>query len=87
DRLYQLTAENERVVDLKSLAESIEVPAEDYAAIYLSDVVREKLRLDIISGIENEILATPTYIINGKTYTGMLPMDEIKKILAVEQPP
>jgi uncharacterized membrane protein/protein-disulfide isomerase len=87
DRLYQLTAENERVVDLKSLAESIEVPAEDYAAIYLSDVVREKLRLDIMSGIENEILATPTYIINGKTYTGMLPMDEIRKILAVEQPP
>jgi uncharacterized membrane protein/protein-disulfide isomerase len=87
DNLYQLAARHIKAVNLQELADFIDVPADDYVAAYSSNTSREKLRLDIISGIKNEISATPTYIIAGKVYAGMLPMDEIKKILAVEQPP
>lgn len=41
----------------------------------------QKLRRDIISGLKKNITGTPSYIINGKVYTGQIPAEILSSII------
>lgn len=46
--------------------------------------VRQILKKDIWAGMKLEITATPSFVIDGKVYTGELPLDEIEKAVNAE---
>jgi protein-disulfide isomerase len=42
---------------------------------------RQKLQEDIISGLKENIGGTPSYIINDKVYTGLIPSDVLNAVI------
>jgi protein-disulfide isomerase len=57
-------------LDFKELANSVNDPT-----------LRYTLHMDIMYGLKNGIIGTPSYIINGKVYRGQIPPDMINTLL------
>jgi uncharacterized membrane protein/protein-disulfide isomerase len=72
DLLYQW-AGNHREIDLHELASVSGLPAERLAEATQNMGFRERLAADIRLGMEHGVQATPSYLIDGKVYQGVIP--------------
>ena len=80
DLLYGLAGSKESV-DLKQLAEPIEIDANELARALKHPKVRYLLQRDILAGNKLAITGTPTYIINGEIHTGHIPPEVFNKVI------
>ena len=46
-----------------------------------SKPIRDRLKLDIWTGMKKRILGTPAFIINGEIYSAQIPPEIIKKVI------
>ena len=78
DALFNLDFSSNKL-SYKYLAEKTGLKREEIHNAVNNKVVRQFLDYDIYSGMKLKILGTPTYEINGKTYTGNIPGEVLEK--------
>jgi len=82
DALYAAAGAG-RNVDLGEIGAAIGIDARELAAALEHPYYRERLALDIRSGMKLRILGTPSYIIDGELYQGNIPPEVMDRILRV----
>ncbi len=80
DLLYQW-AGNHQEIDLHELASGSGLPAEKLAEASGNMGFREKLAADIRLGMKHAVQATPSYLIEGKVYQGVIPPEAFRGIV------
>jgi uncharacterized membrane protein/protein-disulfide isomerase len=80
DLLYQW-AGNRREIDLHELASMTDLSAERLAEATQNLGFREKLAADIRFGMKHAVQATPSYLIEGKVYQGVIPPEAFRGIV------
>ena len=80
DILYNLPR-NVKTIDLRRIAEQSGMNRKNLAAAIRSEKIRKILSRDIWEGMKLRITGTPSYVIDGKVYTGNIPADVFKKYI------
>jgi len=80
DLLYQW-AGNRREIDLRELASESRLPAERLVEASGNMGYREKLAADIRLGMKHAVQATPSYLIDGKVYQGVIPPEVFRGVV------
>lgn len=80
DLLYQ-QAGNRQEIDLHELASKSGLPAERLAEAPGNKGFRGKLAADIRLGMQHAVQATPSYLIAGKVYQGVIPPEAFRGII------
>ena len=80
DLLYRLVG-HEQVINVKELAESLDLGADELTGFMNDPSSLYQLRYDIWTGNKLGISGTPAYLIDGKVYQGQIPPEIIKKVL------
>ncbi len=80
DALFQL-GRNKSPFNIKFLAEQTKIPVEELSFALTSPDIKKILNHDIVTGMKNRITATPTFLINGKKYTGFIPPEILEEAL------
>jgi len=70
---------NTDVVDIRQVAEKVGLDADELAAALRNRKIRKILTRDIWEGMKHRIIGTPSYIINGKVYQGVIPSSVLKE--------
>ncbi len=71
---------------LKKIAENTGLNSSTLAARIRAPETMQKLQQDISSGLKHQLIGTPSYVINGKVYTGQIPPDILKTIKTLKRP-
>ncbi|MDY6905669.1 MAG: vitamin K epoxide reductase family protein [Thermodesulfobacteriota bacterium] len=80
DLLYEVV-HNADVLDIRWLAKQTGIPAKELAIAIRDRKIKQLLRRDIREGMKLEITGTPSYVINGKVYEGIIPPEILKKAM------
>jgi len=70
-----------RKINLKRLAELSGLNVKELEASIYNPKFRRVLHTDIMYGLKNGIVGTPSYIINGKIYRGQIPQEILNHII------
>ena len=65
---------------LKKIAENTGLNSSTLAARIRAPETMQKLQQDISSGLKHHLIGTPSYVINGKVYTGQIPPKILKNM-------
>lgn len=68
-------------IDLKKLAKLCGLDFKELAGSVNNPKFRHDLHMDIMYGLKNGIVGTPSYIINGQVYRGQIPPEILNRIL------
>jgi len=79
DLLFTI-AQSKKSFSTKQLEAKINIPSAVLADALTNKIYQKKLAYDIRIGMKNRIMSTPTFIIDGKQYTGTIPNGIISKI-------
>ncbi|BHH82936.1 hypothetical protein LA52FAK_12250 [Desulforhopalus sp. 52FAK] len=82
DALFAIGREK-KSINIEKLSNKVGLPYNEVAAAISNPYYREQLSYDILSGMKLRILATPTFIIDGKKYTGSIPPETLNTILSL----
>jgi uncharacterized membrane protein/protein-disulfide isomerase len=80
DALYALGRQKEPF-NTKTLAETTGFSSGELAAATRHPKIREALLYDIRQGMKLEIVGTPTFVVDGNVYPGVLPANILKQIM------
>jgi protein-disulfide isomerase len=80
DVLFQLAGQKE-TIDLKYLGQRTGLDAVDLFRAIKDPAIRRKLNVDLQDGIKYGIDGTPSFVIDGKVYSGTIPPEIISRIL------
>lgn len=80
DYLYNLDI-SKGAIDLKQIAEKLELKPAELSEALKKSVYYEKLAKDIADGIQYGVSATPSYVIDAKLHTGIIPPEILKKVI------
>jgi protein-disulfide isomerase len=80
DFLFDL-AGNGKDIDLKEVSEKTGLDPLGLAGSLQNPVFRQRLMIDIRSGMKLRILGTPSYLINSKVYEGHIPAEILAPII------
>ncbi len=74
DELYRIIREGKPDgIDLQTLADRMGLPREEIVQAFSNPEYLRLLSNDIQQGLQHHITSTPSYVINGKVYTGTIP--------------
>jgi uncharacterized membrane protein/predicted DsbA family dithiol-disulfide isomerase len=68
-------------VSMRALGAALDLDFKQMAWAIREPKVLRRLRNDIKSGLEHEIVATPSYVVNGEMYKGVIPPEVLNKIM------
>jgi protein-disulfide isomerase len=80
DALYEIV-NKEKTINIKKLAEDVELNPEALVHSVNNQLIRKKLQRDILSGLKLRISGTPAYIINKEVYLSQIPPEIIRSAL------
>jgi uncharacterized membrane protein/protein-disulfide isomerase len=80
DALYEIV-NKEKTINIKKLAEEVELNPEALGHSVNNQLIRKKLQRDILSGLKLRISGTPAYIINKEVYLSQIPPEIIRSAL------
>jgi uncharacterized membrane protein/protein-disulfide isomerase len=80
DRLFEL-GRKRTSIKLLELSEVLDLEAGEMAKSIRDKALLRRLQQDIRSGFQRHITATPTFVINGKTYKGLIPADLLLSVV------
>lgn len=76
DELYRIMREDKPDgIDLQALAARVGLPRDEIAQAFSNPDYLRFLSNDIQQGLQHQITSTPSYVINGKVYTGIIPLE------------
>ena len=76
DELYRIMREDKSDgIDLQALAARVGLPRDEIAQAFSNPDYLRFLSNDIQQGLQHQITSTPSYVINGKVYTGIIPLE------------
>jgi uncharacterized membrane protein len=76
DELYRIFREGKQEsIDVQALADRINLPKEEISQAFSDPEYLRLLNEDIRQGLLHRISSTPSYIIDGKVYTGTIPLE------------
>jgi len=81
DILFEMAGESD-VIDLKELADQLEMDLKTLARSVNNPTAQQVLQHDILSALKFQISGTPAYVINQKVYLAQIPPEIIKTALA-----
>ena len=80
DLLFKLDR-SESEINLKTIAKRTGLDFKEMAWAINSKPIKDRLKLDIWTGMKKRILGTPAFIINGNVYSAQIPPEIIKKVI------
>lgn len=80
DLLYKL-GRDKKNFNIQMISKETDIPTQELAWALQADEIRDILRHDIWQGMKLGITGTPTFLINGKTYSGTIPPEILKNAL------
>lgn len=80
DILFEMTQKN-KVIDIRVIAEKAGIDAQKLAGAVRNKKVKKIVTLDVWQGMKLEITGTPSYLIDGKVYQGIIPHAILQKAL------
>jgi protein-disulfide isomerase len=85
DLLYQISR-TAGAINLREIAAATEMDARELAAALKDPVLKKRLEMDIRDGLKLGILGTPSYVINGQVYQGIVPPEFISAVINEKRP-
>lgn len=83
DALFQM-GRTKKPFNTKYLAEKTKIPARELTLALSHPDIKKRLNYDILTGMKKRITATPSFLINGKVYTGAIPPKILEEALRPE---
>jgi protein-disulfide isomerase len=80
DFLYRMSRTGS-AINLREIAAQTGIDARELAAALKDAVLKKRLETDIRYGMKLGILGTPSYVINGQVYQGLVPPDIISSVI------
>jgi len=80
DVLYELGGRGADI-DLREVAARTQIDARELSAAMEQPYYRERLRVDIATGMKLRILGTPSFLVDGQVYQGSIPANILDDIL------
>ncbi len=81
DALYRAMQAGVDSIDVVELAEQLGIDTTTFKQTIFTPLLVRQLQADINEGLQHSITATPTYVIDGKVYTGSLPPETLKGVI------
>lgn len=85
DLLYRISR-TAGAINLREIASATEMDVRELAAALKDPVLKKRLEMDIRDGIRLGILGTPSYVINGQVYQGIVPPEFISAVINEKRP-
>jgi protein-disulfide isomerase/uncharacterized membrane protein len=85
DLLYQISRTGD-AINSREIAAATGMDARELAAALKDPVLKKRLEMDIRDGIKLGILGTPSYVINGQVYQGIVPPEFISAVINEKRP-
>jgi protein-disulfide isomerase/uncharacterized membrane protein len=85
DLLYQISRTG-GAINSREIAEATGMDARELAVALKDPVLKKRLEMDIRDGIKLGILGTPSYVINGQVYQGIVPPEFISAVINEKRP-
>jgi protein-disulfide isomerase len=68
-------------VGMRALGEKLDMDYKSMARSVTDPTLLERLRADILSGLKHRITATPSFVINGNVYQGVIPAEVLRTVI------
>lgn len=81
DAIFSLVRQNKEEIDIVKLATKLKLDPKELQKDIYSPSTLKKLEEDIRKGLKSKITGTPSFLVNGKMYTGYIPFDIIEPFL------
>jgi protein-disulfide isomerase len=85
DLLYRVSRTG-GAINSREIAAATGMDAREFAAALKDPVLKKRLEMDIRDGIKLGILGTPSYVINGRVYQGIVPPEFISAVINENRP-
>lgn len=84
DALYQMVADSAGTISTEDLARKIGLNPQELASALKNPKPFQKMIKDIRDGMQWEISGTPSYVVDGEVYEGMIPAELLSDILSAD---